>query len=142
MIETLIVIILIIIIIVQSIIIRRKMVQHDKYDKILDTYETWIENFALTVEAIDDELNKIDDDGTFRSDDEVGFFFQAIFSILKRLSDYGLVDEPEQLPGEINEQKTENVFYEGSRERNRRIQRVRKLDVEIEDIQKKNRKTD
>ena len=38
------------------------------------------------------ELDRIDFVGTFRSDDEVGFFFQAIYSLLKRLNDFGLVD--------------------------------------------------
>jgi len=140
--EIIFIIILIIIIIIEAIVIRRKMAQNDKYEEILRTYEKWIEQFALTVESIDEELNRLDADGVFRSDDEVGFFFQAIYSILKRLFDYGLVDEPEQFPGVQKNEQGENVFYARDRERNRRIQRVRRPDVTLEDIQGKNRKTD
>lgn len=137
--EIIIIVILIIIIVTEAIIIKRKMAQANKYQEILEIYENWIEQFALTVEAIDDELDRIDSEGTFRSDDEVGFFFQAIYSILKRLSDYGLVDEPEQIPGVTKNEQGENVFYARDRERYKRIQRVRKPNITIEDIQRKNR---
>ena len=104
------------------------------YEETLSLYEGWIENFARTVEKIDDELNDLDAEGTFRADDEVGYFYQAMYSILKRLEEFKLVE-----PGEINE--AEDLLHERNRERDRRLQRVRRSEIQIEDIQRENRKT-
>jgi len=104
------------------------------YDETLALYEGWIENFATTIKKIDDELNDLDAEGTFRADDEVGYFFQAMYSILKRLEEFMLI-EPEE---NINE--AEDLLHERYRERNRRIQRVRKPEIKIEDIQRTDRK--
>jgi len=135
MIEIILVLILIISI-AEGIIIKRKMSQNDNYQKILETYENWIENFTLTVETIDSELDRIDAEGIFRSDDEIGFLFQSVYSILKRLSEYGLINEPEQIPVE----QEENVFYAKDREIIKRIKKRRNDSIEIEDIQKKLKK--
>ena len=135
MIEIILVLILIISI-SEGIIIKRKMSQNDNYQKILETYENWIENFTLTVETIDSELDRIDAEGIFRSDDEIGFLFQSVYSILKRLSEYGLINEPEQIPVE----QEENVFYAKDREIIKRIKKRRNDSIEIEDIQKKLKK--
>lgn len=47
-----------------------------------------IDNFKETVSFIDAELNKIDDKGTFKSDDEIGFFFEKIQFLQKILNSY------------------------------------------------------
>ena len=103
-------------------------------ENLLSLYEDWIQDFAETVEKIDTDLNDLDAEGTFRADDEVGYFFQAMYSILKRLEEFKLVE-----PEEANE--AEDIFHERDRERNRRIQRVRRSEVQIEDIQGQDRKT-
>ena len=109
----------------------------EAYEETLSLYEGWIQNFATTVQKIDDELNDLDSEATFRADDEVGYFYQAMYSILKRLEEFKLVEpEPEEL---LNE--AEDLLHERYRERNRRIQRVRKPNIEIEDIQRTDRKT-
>lgn len=132
MFEIIALIFLIIIVAVETVIIYRKMKQAEKYQEVVDLYESWIENFAITVETIDNELDKIDAEGTFRSDDEVGFFFQAIYSILKRLSDFGLVDPPEQIPGGVTEE-TDVEFYARNRELVKRIQK-RRQNIELEEL--------
>lgn len=105
----------------------------------LSIYENWITDFAKTVVVVDEELDRIDEAATFRSDDEIGYFYQAMYSILKRLSDIGIIDLEEELEGELNGEK-QNLLYERDRERDRRIQRVRRPDVSLDDIQAKNRK--
>ena len=128
------IIILTIIIIVISYALWNQTRKNEAYENTLSSYEGWIQDFATTVEKIDTDLNDLDAEGTFRADDEVGYFFQAMYSILKRLEEFKLVE-----PEELNE--AENIFHERDRERNRRIQRVRRSDVSLEDIQKQDRKT-
>jgi competence protein ComGC len=106
----------------------------DALEETLFLYESWIENFAITVEKIDNDLTDLDTEGTFRADDEIGYFYQAMYSILKRLEEFKLVE-----PEELNE--AENLLHERDRERHRRIQRVRRSEIQIEDIQGQDRKT-
>ena len=44
----------------------------------INAYENIILNISNTIETIKIQLKKIDDKGTFESDDEVGFFFSEI----------------------------------------------------------------
>ena len=109
--------------------------KNEALEETLYLYEGWIQDFAVTAEKIDTDLNDLDSEGTFRSDDEVGYFFQAMYSILKRLEEFKLVEPPE------NENEAEDLLHERNRERDRRIQRVRRSDISLEDIQKQDRKT-
>ena len=93
----------------------------------VDIYENWISEFAKTVQAIEHELDILDSQGTYRSQDEIGFFYQSLYSILKRLHDYGLVSE---LP------QTEIPKTWRESQRFKVIQRTRNNDIEIEDIQR------
>lgn len=100
----------------------------------LDIYEQWIFDFAKTVQLIDQELDIIDSEGTFRSDDEVGFFYQAMYSILKELHGFGLVDLPEKnVPINLNfrEEKIQRI-----------IKKTRRDDITTKDIQKRIKKND
>jgi len=134
MITTIIIILLVIILLVIGYALWNQTRKVNAYEETVALYETWIQNFAVTVEKIDEDLNDLDSEGTFRADDEVGYFFQAMYSILKRLEEFKLVE-----PEEVNE--AEDLLHERDRERHRRIQRVRRSDIEIEDIQGQDRKT-
>lgn len=105
------------------------------YEDTLNLYENWIETFASIVEKIDRDLDDLDNEGTFRSDDEIGYFFQSMYSILKRLENYKLIEPGE----ELNE--TKDILHERDRKLYSKIQRVRRPDIQIEDIQKQDRKT-
>ena len=104
----------------------------------LSIYEDWILQFSETVKVVDEELHHLDEEATFRSDDEIGYFYQAMYSILMRLSKIGIIDE--EITGEIEDGEKQNLLYQRDRERNRRIQRVRRPDVSLDDIQSKNTK--
>jgi len=134
MIEAIIIIILSIVILAIGYALWNQTRKIDAYDETLSLYEGWIQDFATTIEKIDADLNELDSEGTFRADDEVGYFFQAMYSVLKRLEEFKLIE-----PEEVDE--AENIFHERDRERNRRIQRVRRPDVSLEDIQEQDRKT-
>ena len=129
-----IIIILLIIILIIGYALWNQTRKIDAYEETLSLYEGWINNFAVTVEKIDNDLNDLDAEGTFRADDEVGYFFQSIYSILKRLEEFKLV-EPEK------NNEAEDLLHERGRERDSRIQRVRRPEIQIEDIQGQDRKT-
>ena len=100
------------------------------------TYEKWITEFSDTVKVIDEELNIIDEEGTFRSDDEIGYFYQAMYSILKRLSEIGIIDEKELIIREEPVKKEFNPFYDKTHEIQKRIDNRRK-NITLDSIQNK-----
>ena len=55
-----------------------------KYEKLEDNYEamgSWFVSFRKGVIGMDNRMKEIDNKGHFRSDDEVGFFFNGIKEI-------------------------------------------------------------
>lgn len=127
-------IVLFIFCILQMIIIRQKVKQVNGYDEILAQYETWLVSFADTVEKIDKELDIIDDAGTFRSDDEIGYFYQSMYTLLKELSKYGYTDKPEKAKSSINNTEEYRLF--GHRDKlvvNNKNKR-KQDDIELDDI--------
>ena len=55
--------------------------KNEKQEDILTGYMTYLNKISQTIEAADKKINEIDAKGSFKSDDEVGFFFQQIQSI-------------------------------------------------------------
>lgn len=69
----------------------------------VDTYERWIIDFRDTITNTLTKLETIDSAGTFRADDEVGYFFNAMKQILNQLAEYGV----EELNDGQNQKKKE-----------------------------------
>jgi hypothetical protein len=55
--------------------------KNEKQEDILTGYMTYLNKISQTIEAADKKIQEIDIKGSFKSDDEVGFFFQQIQSI-------------------------------------------------------------
>ncbi len=55
--------------------------KNEKQEDILTGYMSYLNKISQTIEAADKKLQEIDAKGSFKSDDEVGFFFQQIQSI-------------------------------------------------------------
>ena len=55
--------------------------KNEKQEDILTGYMTYLNKISQTIEAADKKIQEIDAKGSFKSDDEVGFFFQQIQSI-------------------------------------------------------------
>jgi hypothetical protein len=55
--------------------------KNEKQEDILTGYMTYLNKISQTIEAADKKIQEIDVRGSFKSDDEVGFFFQQIQSI-------------------------------------------------------------
>ena len=50
----------------------------EKQEDIITQYNDYITEFNKQIEFTDERLKKIDEKGTFKSDDEVGWFFEQI----------------------------------------------------------------
>jgi len=50
----------------------------EKQEDIILQYDDYITEFNKQIDLADDRLKKIDEKGTFKSDDEIGWFFKQI----------------------------------------------------------------
>ena len=66
------------------------MRKNEKQEDILAEYLTYLDRLSKTIEESDNKLKEIDRAGTFKSDDEVGYFFQSIQDIQDILNDFKL----------------------------------------------------
>ncbi len=64
--------------------------KNEKQEDILSEYLNYLDQLSKTIEASDKKLKEIDRAGTFKSDDEVGQFFNSIQKIQDILNDYKL----------------------------------------------------
>ena len=66
------------------------MRKNEKQEDILAEYLTYLDRLSKTIDASDKKLKEIDRAGTFKSDDEVGYFFKSIQEIQDILNDFKL----------------------------------------------------
>ena len=66
------------------------MRKNEKQEDILAEYLIYLDRLSKTIDASDKKLKEIDRAGTFKSDDEVGYFFQSIQDIQDILNDFRL----------------------------------------------------
>jgi len=66
------------------------MRKNEKQEDILAEYLTYLDRLSKTIDASDKKLKEIDRAGTFKSDDEVGQFFDSIQKIQDILNDFKL----------------------------------------------------
>lgn len=64
--------------------------KNEKQEDILAEYLNYLDRLSKTIEASDKKLKEIDQAGTFKSDDEVGQFFNSIQKIQDILNDFKL----------------------------------------------------
>ena len=62
----------------------------NKRQDAIISYQEYINGLGSTVEFMNKRINEIDAKGTFKSDDEVGFFFQAIKQLQDILNEFQL----------------------------------------------------
>tara|TARA_B100000963_G_scaffold11447_1_gene8879 strand:- start:5767 stop:6051 length:285 start_codon:yes stop_codon:yes gene_type:complete len=66
------------------------MRKNEKQEDILAEYLNYLDRLSKTIDVSDKKLKEIDRAGTFKSDDEVGYFFQSIQDIQDILNDFKL----------------------------------------------------
>ena len=64
--------------------------KNEKQEDILAEYLNYLDTLSKTIDVSDKKLKEIDRAGTFKSDDEVGYFFKSIQDIQDILNDFKL----------------------------------------------------
>ena len=64
--------------------------KNEKQEDILMGYLNYLDKLSKTIDTSDKKLKEIDKAGTFKSDDEVGYFFKSIQDIQDILNDFKL----------------------------------------------------
>lgn len=65
--------------------------KNEKQEDILATYLLYMDNLSKIIEHSAERLNKIDTKGSFKSDDEIGWFFEEVLKIQSRLNNFKLI---------------------------------------------------
>lgn len=81
-------ILLLLIIGVLIFVILNLLKKQEKMEDAVISYQEYITKFTDVVNESDKLLNKVDEKGTFKSDDEVGFFFTFIKKIQSELNTF------------------------------------------------------
>ena len=64
--------------------------KNEKAEDIVVGYLLYLDKISKIIEASDDKLKKLDYAGSFKSDDEVGFFFEQVKKIQEILNEFKL----------------------------------------------------
>ena len=67
-----------VLLIISLVIIYNLVRKQEKYEDILVEYLNYLDSISRTIDITDIKLKEIDEEGTFKSDDEIGFFFESI----------------------------------------------------------------
>jgi len=67
------------------------MRKQEKAEDVLMEYLTYLDRLSRVIEASDKKLKEIDNKGTFKSDDEVGFFFKSVQQIQDILNEFKVI---------------------------------------------------
>ena len=74
-------------------LLRKVEKQEDELGKrqdVIISYQTYINSLGEIVHTMTERIDKIDAAGTFKSDDEVGFFFQRLKALSDMLKPYNI----------------------------------------------------
>ena len=87
-IETILIYVLSVIVIVLTFTTWNLLRKQEKAEDIVAGYLDYLDQLSRVIEISDEKLSKIDTQGTFESDDEVGFFFQQIKDLQGILNEF------------------------------------------------------
>ena len=62
----------------------------ENLERIVTSQEVYIAKFSNTVDFTNRRLDEIDEKGTFKSDDEIGWFFESVKTLQTELDDFNL----------------------------------------------------
>jgi uncharacterized membrane protein YukC len=66
--------------------------KNEKCEDIIKSYESYMVNFSNVIKFSEKKLQEIDHNGTFESDDEIGFFFKQIKFLQEQLNGFKIKD--------------------------------------------------
>ena len=90
MIETIIISTLSVIVVILGFTTFNLLKKNEKQEDILTEYLMYLDRLSRTIDVSDKKLKEVDRAGTFKSDDEVGYFFKSIQDIQDILNDFKL----------------------------------------------------
>mgnify|MGYP003651643958 CR=1 FL=1 len=88
MIETIIISILGILVVILGFTTFNLLRKNEKQEDILMGYLNYLDRISKTIEISEEKLKQLDEKGVFKSDDEVGFFFESVKELQKILNDF------------------------------------------------------
>ena len=62
--------------------------KNERQEYILTGYMKYLDEISKTIEFSDEKMKKIDSQGIFKSDDEIGFMYEQIKELQKILSNF------------------------------------------------------
>ena len=62
--------------------------KNEKQEDILTGYMKYLDEISKTIEFSDEKMQKIDSQGIFKSDDEIGFMYEQIKELQRILSNF------------------------------------------------------
>tara|TARA_R110000803_G_scaffold101112_1_gene169072 strand:- start:3576 stop:3854 length:279 start_codon:yes stop_codon:yes gene_type:complete len=66
--------------------------KNEKQEDILVEYMKYLNKISQAIEISDEKLKKLDSQGRFEGDDEVGFFFKTVMVIQGMLNEFKIKD--------------------------------------------------
>jgi hypothetical protein len=91
MVSTIIISILSILVVILGFTTFNLLRKQEKAEDILISYLEYLDNISRTIEMSDKMLKDLDGKESFKSDDEIGFFFESIQQIQDILNDFKVV---------------------------------------------------
>ena len=85
---TLIIIVLGILVVILGFTTFNLLRKSEKLEDIILQYDNYISEFTIQIEASEKRLNEVDAKGMFKSDDEIGWFFEQIKVIQNGISQF------------------------------------------------------
>jgi hypothetical protein len=79
---------LVILVIILGIAVFNLSRKQEKAEDILISYMEYLDRLSRVIEISDKTLNELDHKGSFKSDDEIGFFFKSIQQIQDILNEF------------------------------------------------------
>lgn len=67
--------------------------KNEKQEDVLAQYLSYMDKISKQIEYSDVKLNQIDAKGIFKSDDEIGWFFEQIKNLQAQLNNFKLLDD-------------------------------------------------
>lgn len=67
--------------------------KNEKQEDVLAQYLSYMDRISKQIEYSDVKLNQIDAKGIFKSDDEIGWFFEQIKNLQAQLNNFKLLDD-------------------------------------------------
>jgi hypothetical protein len=77
--------VLIVLLITAGYVVINLLKKNEKCEDVINSYQKHILETNLEIESISVKLDKIDEKGTFKSDDEIGWFFNSIKGLRDKL---------------------------------------------------------